>query len=448
MESVAFPKITDEGLWFYVSALFLLFSTAGFFALINERNLRTIATVCVLVFLSFFLRIVFANYQSFDWCLYLNKWCGEYRDLGLGAALRSTTSNYVPLYNYFLIFFSKLPIYDLYLIKVLSFVFEVLSAWAVVKIVSKVTNKRQSPIIFGGLLVVPFFLIDSTVFAQCDAIYTFFGLMGIYYMLCKKSIPSYIFFGLGLAIKFHAVLVFPIILVLLFAKNKQGERYLNWKYLWIIPLPFFILNCVPLFAGKSFANTFGIYYLQFTQATDMVWMSPNPSVPFLFNRFTSANTAFTIIFLALTAVLMGAVLGIVIYQVIKKKRTLEYRDILFLMLFMQLLTILFIPRFFIRYNYFLILLLIIYALSTLKKEDLMCALMLVTSFTFILATVNSFDARVLEMENMHPGHLFRKKIWLLPSEYSSSWTYLPITIFICVFVWYAHKFYRAYIKRP
>jgi Gpi18-like mannosyltransferase len=366
--------------------------------------------------------------------------------MSLRDCLLSTKSDYTPLNNYFFIFFAKISFACLYSTKIIQIAFEILGAWMIVKIVEKITGKKQSPLIFAAILLCPLFYIDTTVLDQCDSIYTFFGLVGLYYMFCKKSILAYWFFGVSLSIKVQAILIFPIILILLFAKNKQGERYLDWRYLWVIMLPYFVLNCVPLFVGKSFPITYGIYFRQFNKIIgDEFFLSSNPNIPFLFNKFS--NGTLLILFTILTVVFLGLILQAILKKVIIDKKPLEPKDILFLMLFMQITIILFIPRFFMRYNYYLVFLGIIYALVSLKKSDIICAMMLVASTSFTFVCILQLDAwATKESIRVRPGRI--EPQWLISDLNVPSWIYISIIVLLGVFIWYSYQFYKEYIHYP
>jgi Gpi18-like mannosyltransferase len=223
-----------------------------------------------------------------------------------------------------------MPIFDLYLIKILSQIFEVLSAFALCMIIAKLKRQKFSWILFGLVLLFPAFLLDSAVWGQCDAIYTFFVLIGLYFAITKRSFKACLFLGLGLAVKLQAILSFPILLVLLLAKTDDGRRYVNWKHLFIIPMPFFVLNCVPIFAGKNVFTTFGVYL---KQANEHRYLSFVTNIPKIFavatkNSPTLIFNLVVIFFVMLTV----AWLSFVLFYAIKtaRKRVLLVHELVFL----------------------------------------------------------------------------------------------------------------------
>ena len=100
-----------------------------------------------------------------------------------------------PCYNipylYFLCLFSYLPIRDLYLIKLLSILFDVLLAWAAMKLVGRAT---QNPLMRAGcflaVLFWPTVFLNGALWAQCDSIYVAFALLGIWLALEDKPIAQ------------------------------------------------------------------------------------------------------------------------------------------------------------------------------------------------------------------------------------------------------------------
>ena len=85
----------------------------------------------LLMALALGLRALALDYRTLDYINFLSRWVEFFRLHGGFRALKYSVGNYNIPYLYFLALFSVLPIDDLYLIKLLSTLSDVLLAWAV-----------------------------------------------------------------------------------------------------------------------------------------------------------------------------------------------------------------------------------------------------------------------------------------------------------------------------
>ena len=364
-----FFSVSGAGGWFYIVALFLIMSAVTAYVIIKCRpSLKIFLITIAIVIGSFIFRIFSADFVSADYRDYLSVWLDYYNTHTVAESMRSNISNYVPLYNYFLILFTHLPVYDLYLIKLLSTVFEMFTALALTLIIARLTKKNINPLIFAALTVFPLFILNSSVHAQSDAIYTFFGLMGFYYALQKRSLSACVFFGLSFAIKLQAILIMPIILVFLVT------RHIKWAHLPIIPVAYFVLNAVPMFFGKSFINTYNVYFRQAGDNNE--WLSLVGNVPWLFNLLAKINTVgfwfLTIQFLIITAGLIAFILTRAVK--VAKTRELTTADYVFVTFLILAVTMFFMPKMLFRFYYFTIIIGVIWlAFCPTRKNALIFA---------------------------------------------------------------------------
>jgi Gpi18-like mannosyltransferase len=354
---------------------FLLLSTmlavATFFMLRKEKKISCIAITIGLVTASLVLRMLFADFQSYDYKVYLMKWTNEYRHSSLSGALNSTISDYMPLYNYFLIIFSKIPMYDLYLIKLLSTFFEVATAVLIVHIISKISKKAVNPIIFAIVLMFPLFFIDSVILCQCDAIYTFFGLLGFYLIIIKKPIWACVSLGISLAFKFQAILLFPAIFIFLFVKNDEGKSYVKWWQFILIPAMFFTLNCIPLFTGRSFRSTYNAYYRQTSYVHGRKELSFLLNLPSFLNGFLDKSfSVWVVVFVMVTAIWLVIVLFNAI-KTVRLQKNPDLKNLVFVSYYILLGTMFFMPLMYDRFVYFALMFGLIYLVMNLNKETLL-----------------------------------------------------------------------------
>ena len=189
------------------------------------------------------------TFESGDWYQSLSVWVRELDRGGL-SALSRYSGNYNMPYVTFLLFLTYLPIPPLIGIKCLSILFDYICAFTGAKIAvlccGEETPGNTEKIFltaYGGILLAPTVIINSSMWAQCDSVYVGFLFLALFYLLKEKTARSMVFWGCALAFKLQAVLAFPILL-LYYWKNKK----FSFVYFLIIPLTVEIL-CIPAILG-------------------------------------------------------------------------------------------------------------------------------------------------------------------------------------------------------
>lgn len=262
--------------------LCLLFIEA-FFALWLLKNeyvmdsvSRVMATYGLLITV-FVLRALCLNYETLDYQNFLSHWVEYYRVNGGVKAFSAALGNYNIPYMYFLCLFSYLPVKDLYLIKVLSIGFDVVLAYAVMKLVDRVNDDPNIKLAsFFTVLLLPTVMLNGALWAQCDSIYVALALLALWLALDDKPILSVLCFTLSFGFKLQAVFILPIMAVLLFTKKYK---------LWHIALfpAFYIALVIPaVIMGKPFIETLTLYASQ----TGTIGSGLNYNSPSVFALFS------------------------------------------------------------------------------------------------------------------------------------------------------------------
>ncbi len=339
------------------SAAFIYIATALPFLLFSvlaaaKKSLRKAVPVLFMFALSYVVRIGFADFKSIDYTEFLSKWVEEYRQMPLGECFTKQVGNYPPLYNYFLILFSRLPVNDLYLIKTLSFYGEVVTAVFAVKIVAAVKREPFHWLWLGILLLMPVYMTNSSQWGQCDTLYVMCAVAGIYFALCRKSLLCCALMGLGLAFKMQVILLYPVCLILLLVKDEDGRKYLRWRDIWIAPLVFFVVSGIPVFFGGSFFKSIEVFFNQMTAgngAKDLNGHCPNLLLPFI---GVPKDWAVYYVILAFFLLVTAAVDTFVVVHALKSSRFVLSREkIVFLCVFLPLVSVFFMPKMLDRFFY-------------------------------------------------------------------------------------------------
>ena len=232
--------------------------------------------------LALVLRASLLYFKSDDYLTFLAPWTQFFRDNGGFAALRYSLGNYNPPYMYFLALFSYFDISELHLIKLLSVLFDVLLAWACMKLLGLYTDSRAKLLgVFCAVLYLPTVVINGAYWAQCDSIYAFFGIYALYLGLRGRGCASMVSLAACFAFKLQAVFIIPVFFILLLAKK------IRWRELLVFPAAYIVFMLPALIAGRPFIETMTLYFSQAGTVGDAM----NYNAPSLTSMFQwSGNT--------------------------------------------------------------------------------------------------------------------------------------------------------------
>ena len=321
---------------------------------IKLKKSRTLLLVCGLLTLSLIIRLLFANDVSGDYDFFLSAWVDEYRFMSIKECFIKQVGNYPPLYNYFLIAFSRMDISDMYLIKILSYCGEIVTAIFAVKIIAYVRKQSFDFVIFAIFLILPVPIINGIQWAQCDTLYTMCAVAGVYFALRSKSIPCFIFIGLGLAFKMQMLFILPAGLVILLAKKPEGGKYLLWRFIWIVPLVFLFASSLPVCFGGSFFKVFKVYFEQATVGNTYLGQVLNGHCANILLPFSQVGNGSALYYICLVLfILITAVVEIfiIVHTLKSTNRVLDTEKLVFLCFTLPFVSVFFMPKMLDRFFY-------------------------------------------------------------------------------------------------
>ncbi|MBO6014601.1 MAG: DUF2029 domain-containing protein [Oscillospiraceae bacterium] len=258
----------------------------------------------LLISAAFVLRWFALPHETADYRDFLSRWVQWFRDNGGFRALKGSIGNYNIPYLYFLAAFSYIPVRDLYLIKLLSILFDVFLAYSVSRIVSFF---RDSPSLrlLSFLLVLfwPTVLLNGAYWGQCDSIYVALALLGYSCALREKPVLSMVFIALSFSFKLQAVFFMPLYAVFLF----HGR--IRWKHLPVFPLTYVLTVFPAVLAGRPFSETILLYSDQLDSiGTGLNYNSPSVFSFLDFRSFSADPELLTRLGILAAFLFMGAVL--------------------------------------------------------------------------------------------------------------------------------------------
>jgi Gpi18-like mannosyltransferase len=184
-------------------------------------------------------------------------WYHEIADNGLYEQV----GDYSLLYQFVIWIMTLFPaVPNLFAFKIFSCLFDYVAAVTAGLIVYRIDKGDRcwnSVLAYALVLIAPTVFINSSAWAQCDAIYVALALLGVYLLDKGKYNTSLIMLGLAFSFKLHTFFVLPVFLFYYFAKRQFSIlRFL------IVPATIVVTSLPLLFWGRSPFETFVIYSKQ------------------------------------------------------------------------------------------------------------------------------------------------------------------------------------------
>ncbi|MCR5136666.1 MAG: CotH kinase family protein [Oscillospiraceae bacterium] len=241
------------------------------------RSWLSVAVSTLLMLAALALRAGVFQYETLDYQDFLSHWVDVFRDYGGFQALNLPIGNYNIPYLYFMALFSQLPLRDLYLIKLLSTLSDLLLAWAAMLLCRRFTSGSTRPLCcFFTVLFLPTVWLNSAVWGQCDSLYAAPLLLGIFCALDDRPWCSVILAAVAFAFKLQAVFLLPVYAVFLMTGK------LRWKHILAFPLSYLALVLPAVLFGRPFWETVTLYFSQ----TGSIGSGLNYNSPSVFAVFT------------------------------------------------------------------------------------------------------------------------------------------------------------------
>jgi len=285
-------------------------------------------------------RIFFLEYTSNDYSAFLSKWVEYFRENGGFSALGGKIGDYNFPYLYFLALFSYIPISDLYLIKFLSIIFDLLLAFSALKLVSLFSSHRYVLFaVFSLTALLPTVVVNSSMWGQCDSIYAAFGLLGLYFGLKERPVLSVALSAIAFSFKLQIIFLLPVYAVLLLAGK------VRFRHLFVFPLVYLIAVLPAVLMGRPLTDAITIYTHQVGSYSRYLTLNA-PSVYAFFKDlpYTSLHSAAGII------AAFGFLFLLLAYLFIRRKK-LNNRSILLSAAIMVILIPFLLPSMHERYFY-------------------------------------------------------------------------------------------------
>lgn len=237
-----------------ISALFaLIFGGAlGLFAHLKKPSRGEFAFVSVFMAVTMLARIGMLDFVTADYVSFLAPWVDMFRESGF-ATLGENVGDYNLLYQYALLLIANIPLHDLYLIKLLTIIFDYALALAMMQAAGYFASEKAKTPVFLIVTALPTVLINGACWGQCDTVYVCFIVLSLYLVKTKRPELSAAMLALAFAFKLQTIFFFPIVLLGLI----HGEY--KPKHALVFAAAYLVTMIPALLAGRPFMDALSVY---------------------------------------------------------------------------------------------------------------------------------------------------------------------------------------------
>lgn len=258
---------------FIIVTLLALAALAAALVWFEIRDMDWVMVLLLPIGAAMLVRVLCLDYASGDYNSFLRHWYEFFKRNGGFSAIAGSVGDYNVPYLYFIAAISYLGVPDLYLYKLFSILWDVLTAWGCLRLVRSLVRERQGSIAplsaFAAALLLPTVVLNGALWGQCDAIYGALCVHASALVLEGRNKTSVALMGMAFAFKLQAIFVLPLWGVLWLAGK------VKFRELWVFPLTYLIVILPAVIMGKPVGDILGIYFTQMGEYSRLVLNAPS-----------------------------------------------------------------------------------------------------------------------------------------------------------------------------
>ena len=329
----------------------------------EETKLFLIYTIIGIIAL--IARASFISFESGDYTWFLKPWFNGLKERGGMSGVKSFTGDYEPLYVTILALLTYFPISSLFSIKIVSIIGDYILAFSSAKLVGILAKDRKNAeklkiITYTIILFLPNVLINASMWAQCDSIYSAFIILAFCDLFERKYNRMFAFLGIALAFKLQTILILPLFVTMYFVRKD-----FHWYQFLIIPAMLVICAIPAMCFGMPFSKIFTCFFTQVSEYSEYITLN----FPSIFNLFSLKKIPFnSVLFLKVEWVLITLLVDLFIFIfTLKNKERLNNENIILLAIVFLTVETFLLPKMHERYLFVGEILSVIYAITYLKN---------------------------------------------------------------------------------
>ena len=339
-----------------------------------------VLTVMGLIFRLYLFDIKSGDYTTAfaDWMKECHQ-AGGFAYLGIKPGVSdASTFDYNCMFQYLIVLLHYIggggAVDDMYLVKMLSVIFDYVCAITVMRIADKATgeNVQKAILAYAAVLFLPTVVLNSAAWAQNDSIYTAFILLSLLHFMNGNDLRAFIYLAISYSFKQQALFFFPFVIIM-WLKSRIKIRY-------ILTIPvFYVVSMIPAaIAGRKWSDLLGIYGNQVSMFSRL---SMNyPSIYTIVASDLDKSIRKMIIPAGTVATVM--IMGCLAYYIYRKNFEITYKYMITLVIFTAELCCFCLPVMHERYGYMPEMLAVIYALYSFKRLPVCAILQVISMITY------------------------------------------------------------------
>lgn len=363
----------------------------------NTKNkkweLSDILLILGITVLSVLIRFEVKHFVSMDWEIFWGRWFEGLEEMGF-AFLGTDGYDYAPPFVLLMYLVSLFPVNPLTGFKVLVSIIDLASAAAAFLLVEELTKSRTKAVLaYAFFMICPVYLVNSTLWAQCDMAPMFWVILCMYYLVKEKPGKAMFFYGVAFAFKMQPVWILPMLLLLWVNKKIKFQHFL-----WI-PICYLAGILPAWFAGRPFMDCVGIYFDQTTLELYTLGLK-YPNIFYLIG-----TDQFLLEYHEAAMWLSLGIFMIVLYYIGRKKLVITPKFMLLLGGFVGILAPFFLPHMHERYSFFAEVLFVFYAFMEPKRFYIPILQMLTSYIGYAVYLSRNFELPLNYMALINLGLL-------------------------------------------
>ena len=240
-----------------LSALFAMIyaGVMGAFVLHEKPDTRLLLFAGAFTAVTMLARVSMLDFETADYRSFLMGWLDAFRKGGF-KMLAGNVGDYNLIYQYFLLLITKVPLFELYLIKFGSVVFDYALAFVMMLAAGRFGGEKAKLPVFFATMTLPTVFVDGACWGQCDSVYVFFIVLSLYLLATDRPVRSAASLAVAFAFKLQTIFFFPVVLLGLLHKKYK------LRHAAVFGLSYVATMIPALIAGKPFIEAITVYASQ------------------------------------------------------------------------------------------------------------------------------------------------------------------------------------------
>jgi len=219
---------------------------------LEKPKTGTLAFVGGFTMLTMLARVSMLDFITADYVSFLSGWVEMFRQGGF-ATLAQNVGDYNLLYQYILLIIAKVPLHDLYLIKLVTVIFDYMLALVMMCAAGRFGGEKAKLPVFLVMMILPTTLLGGACWGQCDSVYAFFVVSSLYLLATDRPTRSAIMLSIAFAFKLQTIFFFPVVLLGLLHKKFKLRHALAFFAAYVVTM------MPAMAAGRSFVDALSVY---------------------------------------------------------------------------------------------------------------------------------------------------------------------------------------------